>query len=200
MKEWSTVVVAVIAVIGATVGAALSSWLGARQAVSQDMRERRLASYPPVWSRTSVVSRWPRTNAHVENLQVLHGDLRTWYYTVGGLYLSENARTRYGHLQELVGRVVDRKELDGGGIVADSAYEDLMEAASAFRSALTEDIESRQQRSLLVALDRSVAHRRETRRAQSRLSRYPADLRSAARIEIGADEGLLRPPPAPTAG
>lgn len=87
MKEWSALIVAVVAVIGAAIGAAVSSWLGGRQAVSQDTREHRLASYPSVWSRTSVVSRWPKTTARFENLCDLHTDLRTWYYTIGGLYL-----------------------------------------------------------------------------------------------------------------
>jgi hypothetical protein len=190
VKDWSAVIVAVIAVVGAAVGATVSSWLGGRQAVSQDLRERRLASYPSVWTRTSVVSRWPRTNAGIENLEALHGDLRTWYYTVGGLYLSENARTRYGHLQELVGRVVDRGVAD-----SDVDYDDVMEAASAFRSALTEDIQSRQQRSLVAAVSRALTHRREDVRAGRRLSRHPSDPRPSARIDVGADEEHLKPPP-----
>lgn len=47
MKDWS----------------AVSSWLGNREAVSQDLRERRLTTYRSVWADTSVVSRWPRTDA-----------------------------------------------------------------------------------------------------------------------------------------
>jgi len=193
VKEWSAVIVAVVAIIGAAIGAAVSSWLGARQAVSQDMREHRLTSYPSVWSRTSVVSRWPRTTARVENLVALHGDLRTWYYTVGGLYLSENARTRYGHLQELLQRVVDRD--DDKAADADVVYDDVMEAASAFRSALTEDISSRQQRSVLAAVSRGRAHRRQDRAAERRLSRHPANPRQAKRIDVSSEDEQLRPPP-----
>lgn len=123
----------------------------------------------------------------------LHGDPRTWYYTVGGLYLSENARTRYGHLQELLERIVDRG--DDNAAAADVVYVDVMEGASAFRSALTEDISSRQQRSLLATVSRGLAHRREDRRAERCLSRHPADPQQAKRIDVNPDEEKLRPAP-----
>jgi len=197
VKEWSALIVAVVAVIGAAIGAAVSSWLGGRQAVSQDTREHRLASYPSVWSRTSVVSRWPKTTARFENLCDLHTDLRTWYYTIGGLYLSENARTRYGQLQELLGRVVDRDDETAAGADADAAYDDVMEAASAFRSALTEDISSRQQRSVLAAVGRRGTHRRENARAETRLARHPADSQRVKRIDVIPAEAELRAPAAP---
>jgi hypothetical protein len=203
VKDWSTVIVAVIAIIGAAIGAALSSWLGGRQAVSQDLREHQLTSYPAVWERTSVVSRWPRTTAGITNLEALHGDLRTWYYTFGGLYLSGNARARYGHLQELIERIVGRGDTGSAGSTRTALtgvdYDDVMGAASAFRSALTEDIQSRRQRSLLAAVARGVAHRREDGRAELRLSRHPPGRVPAERIELRPDDEQLRPPPTATA-
>jgi hypothetical protein len=69
--------------------------------VAEELRDLRLRWYPPVWKRTSVLSNWPRPNAARENLERLRVDLRAWYFAGGGLYLSENARKRYGELQKL---------------------------------------------------------------------------------------------------
>ncbi|HZC69886.1 MAG TPA: hypothetical protein VE442_04275 [Jatrophihabitans sp.] len=96
------ILVAIVGVAGAAIGAGLNGWIGARQKVADELRERRLLAYPSVWNRTSVISRWPRTDAGRAHLARLHDDLRTWYYAGGGMYLSENARARYGDLQNLL--------------------------------------------------------------------------------------------------
>ena len=109
--------------------------------------ELRLKTYPPVWQRTAVVSRWPRTDASPRHLERLHRDLREWYYGVGGLYLSANARVRYEELQRVLEAYAGSDST--GTRLPDPIYTDVMQAASAFRTSLTEDLQSRQQRSLL---------------------------------------------------
>jgi hypothetical protein len=97
-----------------------------------------------------------------------HRDLRRWYYDVGGLYMSENARRRYGSVQELVAAHCSG---EAGGVVQPEAYDDLMGACSAFRSALTEDLESRRQGSLIYSIQKSREHAKQERTAQKRLRR-----------------------------
>jgi len=93
----------------------------------------------------------------------------------------------------LLERVVDRGDDDAD---ADVVYVDVMEGASASRSALTEDIQSRQERSLVAAVSRGLAHRREDGRAERRLSRHPADPQQAKRIDVSREEERLLLPPA----
>ena len=106
-----------------------------------------------------MISRWPRTDATWSHICDLHVTLRTWYYETGGLYLSENARRRYGSLQELLAQFLDLNQDKDDVDPAD--YAALMEEASAFRSALTEDLQSREQRSLFSVVRRALLHRKQ---------------------------------------
>lgn len=162
------VLVAVVGVAGAVLGATISSWLGARQSVAQEIRELRVASYPTVWRRTSVVSRWPRTDATTANLDRLHRDLRLWYYSVGGMAMSANTRKRYGALQELIETMLSG-ESDSSVPLDPDLYEAVLDSASAFRSALTEDLQSRNQRSVILAIRLAIEHRGESAAAGGRL-------------------------------
>jgi hypothetical protein len=154
------------------VSAAANTWLANRSKVSEELREQRLKAYPNVWERTAKFSRWPRNTVTYGELAEFERDLRSWYYRVGGLYMSENARRRYGHVQELVSAYREGRE--PGRHVEPDAYEDLMEACSAFRTALTEDLESRRQGSLVYSAQRSLERRQQERAAAGRLRRARA--------------------------
>ena len=158
--------IALVGVLGAVLGATLSSWLAGRAKAADAVRELRLKAYPPVWEQTSVISRWPRTDATWSHISGLHVTLRTWYYETGGLYLSENARRRYGSLQELLAQLLDlHKDVE---VIDPADYAALMEEASAFRSALTEDLQSREQRSLISVVRRALLHRKQEKAATQR--------------------------------
>lgn len=185
------IVVAIVGVLGAVVGATLSSWLGAREAVAQELRELRLKTYPSVWRRTAVVSRWPRTDATPSNLGHLHRDLREWYYVGGGLYLSANARVRYEELQTLLEAYVVSDSTEAR--LADPVYDAVMNAASAFRTSLTEDLQSRQQRSLLSAIRLGRTHARQRAAAQARREAAPRADVPPRHVITPADEELRLP-------
>ncbi len=164
---------AATAVGGGVVTKTLDSWLGGRSRVIEELREDRLRSYTLVWERTSTLSAWPRTNATYDDLKGLHMYLRSWYFNVGGLYLSENARGRYGEMQELIARHLSKRDALNEQLET-AAYKDLMDACSAFRTAITEDLESRRQRSLFWTVGRWRLHQRQGRAAQARLERVGA--------------------------
>ena len=171
---------AATAVAGGIATKAFDSWLGARSKITEELRKDREPSYRMVWERTEVVSTWPRTDATYADLERLHRYLRSWYYTVGGLYLSENARARYGDVQELIGAHLDYPLGELEEDLPPGAYKDIMETCSAFRTSLTEDLESRRQRSLVWTMQRWRLHRRQRRKARRRLAKMPAPASSSA--------------------
>lgn len=164
-----------IGIAGALLGGLVNSALATREKVSEEMRQLRLTSYPALWKLTGDFSRWPRmTNTYVD-LDALHGQLRSWYYDVGGLHLSENSRARYGDVQALMDvhlRVHDHDTTtpaQADETVSGGAYESLMDACSALRLALTEDLESRKQRSVLQRIRLLGRHWWQKRQADRRL-------------------------------
>ncbi len=166
---------AIIGIIGALAGGAItatvSSWLAARARIAEELREQRLQPYREIWVQTALFSRWPRTDATNGHVRRFHDDLRQWYYAEGGMLMSENARARYGHVQDVAEALVELERPDGEELAGDEHYEPLMEACSALRVALTEDLESRQQRSLLLSIELGWRHARQGLGARLRLWR-----------------------------
>jgi hypothetical protein len=186
---------AATAVAGGAITKTVDSWLGSRSKVGEELREERLRTYLPVWNRTRIVSRWPRTEATYGDLDALHRDLREWYFGVGGIYLSENARDRYGKMQELIdAHLAGVQNLSAE--LPDSAYTGLMDECSAFRSALTEDLESRRQRSLIWTLDRRHVHKRQARESKARAAEVArSDERRGPRVAL--DHAYTQQPETP---
>lgn len=154
---------AIIGLAVAAVLALINSWLSDRQKVAEGVRDERIRTYPAVWERTSVVSRWPRTDATREHASHLHLDLRKWYYSGGGLFLSEDAQDRYEHLQVVLEAVIA-----GNANEPLHEYDSLMEAAHWFRAGLAEDLRTRDRNNLLEAWRRRKRHASELDRAETR--------------------------------
>jgi hypothetical protein len=161
----------------ATVGALVKGAVTQRAGRDEELRGTGVKTYPAVWRLTAAISTWPRADLSYKKLQALPRDLRVWYYGLdeassnlkespGGLYLSENARDRYGEMQELI--ALSLKAADESKDVSDEAYDDLREACSAFRTALTEDLDTRRKRSVWWALMLRRRHRAQAREADRR--------------------------------
>jgi hypothetical protein len=167
-------VIAVIGIAGTVLGALVSGALATRAKVSEEMRQLRLVSYPVLWKLTSNFSRWPRATNTYADLEKFHRRFRTWYYETGGFQLSDNSRARYGDVQELMAAYLDAPEgqampAQPDGPLPDGVYVGLMDACSALRTALTEDLESRRQRSALHSIRLAVRHEQQSRTARARL-------------------------------
>jgi hypothetical protein len=178
----ASITTAVIAGIAAIVGGAsvalVQGFVASRGKENEELRNWRLKVYPAVWRLTSIVPRWPQADPTYHDLWDLHLALRKWYYESGGLYLSENARARYGELQELLDAYLHGRDRDDetlvphravGAATADSPYEALMDTGSAFRTALTEDLSTRRTKSVLWAIVFWRRHRKEQSKAKKRL-------------------------------
>jgi hypothetical protein len=156
------------ALAGGTLTALVNGWLAARARIAEELREQRLDPYRAVWAQTALFSRWPWTDATYGRVRSFHLELRQWYYGDGGMLMSENARVRYGNVQDVAAALVELGRPDDDALDAEH-YEPLMQACSAFRTALTEDLESRQQRSFLLSLELAWRHARENLRGRLRL-------------------------------
>jgi hypothetical protein len=175
MPEWATgLVVAGAALVTGIISSLVTSWLAGREKANEELREQRVNAYPQIWRLTGAVSVWPRTQATWSDLEQLHLRLRRWYYTTGGLYLSEHARQRYGDVQNVIAAHLGQR---GGGdapLPDSPVYDDVQTTCSAFRTSLTEDLETRRARSLLRTIGTARFHGRMARKAQRRLNRIGA--------------------------
>jgi hypothetical protein len=159
----------VTGLIGLLVGALwalIEAALAARSRSSEQLRDLRLAVYPQLWLRSAPLSFWPRSELTWDGLKDLHIELRRWYFSVGGMVLSERSRARYGDVQELLNAQLARHS---SGTVAVEDHLDLARTYSALRTSLTEDLSTRRQRSLLLALRSWRWHRRMALQARARL-------------------------------
>jgi hypothetical protein len=162
------------ALAGGTITAIVNGWLAARARIGEELREQRLGPYREIWTQTALVSRWPWTDATYGRVKAFHVDLRQWYYADGGMLMSENTRARYGDVQDVAAALVALGKPDGD-VLEPSHYEPLMEACSALRTALTEDLESRQQRSFLLSVELAWRHVRQRFRAWLNLRKLRGD-------------------------
>lgn len=191
-------IAAAIGFVTAAVLAMINTWLTGRAHTAEEVRARRVAVYPSIWRRTGVVSRWPRTNAEYKDFVKLHEDLRHWYYADGGIYLSTQARKRYEHFQLVLEAVLARPESD----VA-RHYESLMEAASYFRTGLTQDLATRDRPGSIAAIlawwgetgaqDKAKVRLRQVR-AQSASTDSPDDAVTPVIHQITREEEQLSGP------
>ncbi|WP_328322653.1 hypothetical protein OHA70_28050 [Kribbella sp. NBC_00382] len=166
------VVTGVLALLTAGVIALVNSWISTRAGIDENLRDQRLAAYPELWKATGAVPRWPRTEPTRGQLEQLHESYRTWYYSKGGLFMSESARARYGDVQELLDAVLQHKSPDG--VLTAGAYTDLMLTTSALRTAMTQDLDTRRRRSVLQRWQRARWHRKAAADAQVRIKRTAA--------------------------
>lgn len=156
-EVWITIITALLGLLTAGFLALVNSWVGTRAGIDENLRTQRLDVYPALWKATAVVSRWPRTDVTRGELTLLHKALRAWYFDTGGLFLSESARARYGDVQKLVAALLEHKG-DPTEVLIPDRYTDLMETASALRTALTEDLDTRKRKSLRETRRRSRWH------------------------------------------
>jgi hypothetical protein len=201
------VIAGIAGIVVASSVAVVKGAIASRGKENEELRTWRLKVYPPVWKLTSTVPRWPQADPTYGDLWRLHLDLRNWYYNSGGLYLSENARARYGEMQELLDAYLDGRDradetavshLPSGATAKDSPYKALMDTCSAFRTALTEDLSTRRTKSVLWAIVFWWRHRKQRREAKQRLqSALQRSVATGARVATlisgVADAGVRQP-------
>jgi hypothetical protein len=114
------------------------------QDIDVDLRKRRLDVYPQLWKSTALLPMWPKASGVTyEQLMHFSESLRTWYFEVGGMYLSRSThRDAYTPLQKALKALL---ESHPSGLISDAHYESIRLYCSGLRTALAGDIESRRE-------------------------------------------------------
>lgn len=170
----------------------INNWINVRAGVDEDLRTQRLEHYPALWSATEVVSRWPRVALSHHALEDLHRTLRSWYYGSGGLFFSDHARARYGDVQELIAALLAADDGEASDVLATRGYTDLMETASALRTSLTQDLDTRRRKSAWENRRRRRWHAEESRAAKERIARAGPTLDSKIWSKETGREGYFK--------
>ena len=163
----------------ATAGAIVKGALAQRAGLDEELRGTRTKLYPAAWRNTAAISQWPKSELTWGGLRALHKDLRNWYYgeahpgatdpSPGGLYLSRNSQKRYADMQGLIDLALPEAAHDHES-VPDEYYEPLRAGCSAFRTALTEDLETRRKRSVWWTIETYRLHQKQAGEAATRTS------------------------------
>lgn len=152
------IVLTVLASAGGTgvILAGLAAWLGkvwadriAQSArllgeIDLDLRKKRVEAYAPLWRATALLPKWPRApGLTYEDLYRFSGQLRAWYFEVGGMFLSRSThRDGYGPLQDAIAGLHKQGK---AGPLDETDYDAIRDKCSALRTGLANDIESRRE-------------------------------------------------------
>jgi len=175
-----------LGLLSAAALALLNSGITARAGIDENLRSERLKAYPALWESSGAVSWWPRQDVPRASLEALHQNLRSWYYSTGGLFLSEAARARYGEVQEHIEALL-RHPARATDSLGPTAYDDLFHTASALRTALTQDLDTRRRKSYREERRRARWHAQAAAEAEIRIERAVADP-SPFRADAGVDD------------
>ena len=143
MPDITTVVIS--ALVGAVVSyvlAVIQHILDAQTKVDERLRQDRFTVYTVLWEKTGLLPQWPRsTTVTYEKLTGLSEEMRDWYFTQGGIYLSAQARKSYGDAQEGIQMVLQEEQTSE--TITELQYNELKGKLSKLRTQLTQDLLSR---------------------------------------------------------
>jgi hypothetical protein len=164
------IVTSVLGLLTAGILALVNNWITARSGIDENLRNQRLKLYPALWASTSLVSWWPPGDPTRASLSDLRNSMRLWYYGEGGMFLSTRGKARYNEFQELIAALLAHSG-HSDDRPTNQSYIDLRDTASALRTALTEDLDTRRRKSMLERGRRTIWHHRAARSAKKRIER-----------------------------
>jgi hypothetical protein len=146
----TAVISAFIGAVVSAIGAVIQNVLAARSKIDESLRADRIAVYKVLWQKTELIPLWPRaTDVTYERLNTFSAELRHWYFTEGGLFLSTQAREAYGALQTSLSDVIEIATGRGQEVITEADYGTIQARCSALRTELTNDLLSRQRAQFL---------------------------------------------------
>src|SRR5215208_4144764 len=144
----SEVLISVVGAGLALVSGAFLALLGSRKRLEVEydieLRGRRIEAYQALWKTLQPLAYYSPPEAVTYAVaRDLSQALRTWYFEVGGLFLSELTREAYFDLQKGLGGVIKEPVEHDHLPVADKLFERLRGTASTLRTATTQDVATR---------------------------------------------------------
>lgn len=122
-------------------------WVGAYES---KLLEARLHDYRKLWKLTQPTSRRYIDALSDKSATALAEGLTNWYYCDGGIILSEDARDRFFAARESLESPKQRQQINRW-------HTDVVDAFSALRTALCEDMNSRRGPSLRMGEQKDLA-------------------------------------------
>jgi hypothetical protein len=173
--------VVIVGAAASIVTALIAAYLGHRRRVlaelegqyDADLRTLRLTAYRELWKLLEPLATYAREPAGLparSALEALSKDLRSWYFKVGGIYLSAEAREAYFRFQGSLWRVATSPR---EGDLGEEDFERLRELGSWLRTVLTYDVGTRRKFALASRL------RPEDQAAELESKRVAAELADA---------------------
>ena len=111
------------------------------------LQENRFAAYTKLWAMLELLARYGREVpiTHKE-LSSVSSETRTWYFKVGGIYLTQSSRTPYFNWKKQMQLLLDNEEFKNQPDmpIPDKTLEAVISAASTLRTSLSDDIGTKQ--------------------------------------------------------
>jgi hypothetical protein len=127
-------------ILGGVIGAILKTSLDYKKEILSKLWEMRFDKYKDVWKETEVLPQYPKNkDVTYDDLSKTSTKLKEWYFSKGGILMSTQTRKAYGKLQEKLNEKRSAKLTDK----VDVEYEKIREEFSRFRTSLTKDLTSR---------------------------------------------------------
>jgi hypothetical protein len=147
--QLNTIVVAVITGGFGILSGVLASYLKFRNDLKaeydKDLRNERIEAYQGLWHLLQYLGRYDLPEAlTAELLKKLSEEMRDWYFGGGGLYLSEQSRTTYFKLKQVIKNILDNTEEDRWDALLDPKDSKLvLDQGHLLRDSLTHDVGTR---------------------------------------------------------
>jgi hypothetical protein len=145
-----TVIVAIITGVLGILGTYLSAVLKFRKDLEAkydiDLRDKRIEVYKELWKRLQPLAKYSPPGPFTFNkVQELLADLRSWYFEVGGLFLSERSRDAYFALLDKMEEVLKYPTFQPNEVLSDDVREEIRQKSSTLRTQLAKDVGTRQE-------------------------------------------------------
>jgi hypothetical protein len=129
------------------VGIFSTAWKSRKDLESQydiDLRKRRIGAYKKLWELLEPLSKYsPPGPVTLSVLRELSADLRHWYFTAGGIFLSEKTREPYFNLQQGLEAAIACHPKKNADEVPDETLKVLKALGSRLRTSCTDDVATR---------------------------------------------------------
>ncbi|MCB1821906.1 MAG: hypothetical protein KDI73_10055 [Candidatus Competibacteraceae bacterium] len=142
MKELTTILFSsLVGALVAYLGAILKNKIDTRTRFDDSLFEKRTEAYSKLWETTKAVPKWPKSKG-IKNkeLEDYSKNPNSWYYEIGGIFMSRSAQRAYAALQETIWEVI-AKDLEQE--IDEATYQNVYTASSTLRTELTNDLLSR---------------------------------------------------------
>lgn len=141
-------IVPVLTAIGGYIVAYMTTQLKFRKELEakydESLRDQRIGVYRELWKLLQPLARYARAEPVTRNrLEQLAGELRRWYFEVGGLFCTDQTRDAYLALQEGIEKVVETTKVEDAPTKLEAQVEWLRRLGSSLRTSMTRDVGTR---------------------------------------------------------